>query len=142
MTGRPSTFTQEIADEICRRLANGESLRSICADQQGGWMPSETTVYRWLQEDDGFRDNYTGAREAQADHYFDQIVEIADSPTASIDPETGATVLNDVQRDRLRVDARKWVAARLAPKKYGEKLDLTHAGSITLKHEDALAALK
>ena len=120
MTGRPSDFTPEIANEICERLAKGESLRAICADDESGWLPTARTVHRWLTVEEewasAFRQQYAHAREAQADHYADEIVAIADG------------VVNDPQRDRLRVDARKWYASKLAPKKYGDKVALTGGG--------------
>lgn len=118
--GRPSDFTQEIADAICERLTEGESLRSICLSDD---MPSKGTVCRWLAKHDGFRDQYAHARELQADTLFDEIVDIADGKKAMLegcDP--------DVQRDRLAVDARKWMAGKLKPKRYGEKVVNEHSG--------------
>lgn len=106
-TGRPSDFTQEIADAICERLAEGESLRKICL---GDDMPNKATVFRWLGLHQSFSDQYARAREEQAETLADEIVEIADGNKDS-----------DPQRDRLRVDARKWVASKLKPKKYGDK---------------------
>lgn len=72
---RPSTFTEEVAGLICERLADGESLRSICS-QEG--MPSKSMVFRWLAANEAFRDQYARAREAQADTLFDEILDIAD----------------------------------------------------------------
>lgn len=129
--GRPSDFSPEIANEICERLAKGESLRSITGADRDDFMPSETTVRRWLagNEDwnEQFRRQYAHAREAQADHYAEEIIDIADGvdqwrPT---DADMASAVVRDPQRDRLRIDARKWVASKLAPKKYGEKVALT-----------------
>jgi hypothetical protein len=122
----PFEFSQAIADEICERLSRGESLRKICGVDRDDFLPGQTTVFRWLSENDGFVKQYARARELQAEHYVDEIVEIADAPNATIDVETGAPVLSDPQRDRLRIDARKWVASKLAPKKYGDKL--AHVG--------------
>lgn len=110
---RPSSYSQELADIICDRIARGESLRAVC-ETEG--IPSKETVRNWLREDrEGFLAQYTRAREEQADHYADEIIEIADKA-------------NDAQLARLQVDARKWKASKLAPKRYGEKVDLTHAG--------------
>lgn len=89
-------------------------------------MPHRATVMRWLESNEAFREQYARAREAQADHFVDEIIEIADSPNATTNPQTGEVEARDPQRDRLRVDARKWVASRLAPKKYGDRI--THAG--------------
>lgn len=128
--GRPSSYTEALAEEICERLSRGESLRSICADQEGGWVPSETSVRRWLAGDEdwneAFRRHYACAREMQADHYAEEIIEIADAPNASVDAN-GEPVLRDPQRDRLRIDARKWYASKLLPKKYGDAVQLKHA---------------
>lgn len=73
--GRPSIFSEELADEICERIADGESLRSICRDDE---MPSKATVFRWLAEKQDFQDQYTRAREAQADSLVDDMLDIAD----------------------------------------------------------------
>lgn len=127
MTGRPSAFTQEVADEICSRIAKGESLRSVCADEESGWLPAQSTVYEWLKANKDFSEQYARAREAQADHYVDEIVSIADQPNIRTEAD-GTVVASDPQRDRLRVDARKWVAAKLAPKKYGDKVALVGGG--------------
>lgn len=127
-TGRPTDFSPEIANEICERLMKGQSLRFICRDEEGGWIPSERTIYRWLETNEPFRQQYAHAREVQADTLVDQIVSIADgediNPDAS-DGEKAAAMVRDAARDRLRMDARKWVASKLAPKKYGEKVALT-----------------
>lgn len=111
--GRPSSYSQKIADDICERLANGESLRRICLTPN---YPNQATVFRWLASNTEFRDQYAHAREAQADVLADEIVDIADGKRAEY--EGGAA---DVQRDRLAMDARKWVAAKLKPKVYGDK---------------------
>ncbi|HDR9164856.1 TPA: terminase small subunit protein [Burkholderia vietnamiensis] len=121
--GRPSGFTEEIADVICERLAGGESLRAICRDDG---MPSTSMVFRWLSEFSSFRDRYARAREAQADALFDEILEIADETAFDTEiTESGSRPNSEwIARSRLRVDARKWMASKLAPKKYGEKLEL------------------
>ena len=128
--GRPSRYTEAIAVKICRRLAEGESLRKISKDTS---MPDKTTVLRWLaaKENAEFRTQYAHAREMQADALFDEALEIADE--ASEDWTTGkdgARILDHehVQRSRLRVDTRKWAASKLAPKRYGEKLQHTGDG--------------
>jgi hypothetical protein len=118
-------FTQEIADEICERLAKGESLRKICGAERDDFIPGQTTVFKWLAENEAFAKQYARARELQADRFVDEIIEIADSPNATVG-EGGEPILRDPQRDRLRVDARKWVASKLAPKKYGDKV--AHVG--------------
>lgn len=132
MTGRPSEFSQETADAICLRLANPESLRSICADEE---MPGRSTVFRWLQENESFRDQYTRARENQAEAIFDEMLEIADDgefdyETKKRDDGSEYEAVNHdhIQRSKLRIEARKWVLGKLAPKKYSEKQQVEHSG--------------
>lgn len=121
--GRPRIYTEQIANEICERIANGESLRAICTDSA---MPSRETVRVWLLEMSDFSAQYARAREQQADHYVDEMIEIADNTL-----EDSAAV----QKAKLRVDARKWAVEKLAPKKYGtNRHDVTSSdGSMTPK---------
>ncbi|WP_412474605.1 terminase small subunit protein [Rhizobium sp. WW22] len=129
MTGRPSEFTSEIADEICERLAEGNSLRSICEADE---MPSKTTVFRWLNAYPDFRDQYARAREVQADTLFDDILDIADDgqndwmEKRNADGENIGWMENGeaLRRSQLRIEARKWMAGKLRPKVYGDKLDI------------------
>lgn len=117
-------WTEAIEAEIWKRLGAGESMKSITSDKG---MPSTDTVYRRLQVDDAFRDSYTRAREVQADTIFEEILGIADDSAADFEIVDGVPKLNSdaVQRARLRIDARKWVAGKLRPKVYGEKIDAT-----------------
>lgn len=122
--GRPSDFTQEVADAICERIADGESLRSIC---QTEGMPSRMTVFRWLNDPErsSFRDQYARAREEQAEFYAESIIEIADEEAVTVkggEDEEVSVVFDAtaVARNRLRIDARKWYASKLAPKKFGD----------------------
>lgn len=123
--GRPSDYSQETIDIICQRLADGESLRKVCLDEA---MPGLSTVMRWLADESHakFREQYVRAREAQADKLADEILSIADDgQNDTYLTETGLATNHDViARSRLRVDARKWLASKMAPKKYGEKLEL------------------
>lgn len=131
------TFSQEVADRICERIADGESLRAICADEG---MPGKTTVFRWLGDDAAFRDQYARAREAQADAIFDDILEIADDArndwmvrAGGGDDDPGLAFNTEhVQRSKLRIEARKWMAGKLRPKVYGDKLDVEHSGGFTV----------
>jgi len=105
-------FTQDIFDALCERLAHGESLRAICKDAD---MPSTASVMRWVAESAELREQYARARELQAEHYVGEILEIADTT-------------DDPQKARLQVDARKWVASKLLPKVYGDKVSHEHGG--------------
>lgn len=143
--GRPSLYSEELADTICERIADGESLRSICS---GDDMPNKATVMRWLGANAEFSDQYARARDAQADSIFDEILDIADDArndwmkARGSDGEDERYVLNGehVQRMKLRIDARKWMASKLLPKKYGDRLDLNHSGSIDTMPEKAVDA--
>jgi hypothetical protein len=89
-------------------------------------MPTVATVYRWLLKDKIFCDMYARAREEQADTLSDEIMDIGEEvPMMVITDEDGKVTKRidpaGVNRNRLRVDARKWVAAKLKPRKYGDK---------------------
>lgn len=126
--GRPTKYTKKLAEEICVRLSGGESLRAICRDQA---MPNKATVMRWLQADrPGFREMYELALEARAEGLADEIIDIADEA----DKDTAHAV-------KVRVDARKWVAARLLPKKYGDVRRHEHSGEVSLNLSDVIDRL-
>lgn len=123
---RPLEFKQSVADIICDRLADGESLRAICEDDN---MPNRSTVFKWLGKIETFADQYARAREAQADAVFDEILSIADDGRndwmEKLDDAGYRENGEALRRSQLRIDARKWMAGKLRPKKYGDKLALT-----------------
>jgi len=119
--GRPSDYTDELAANICSRLASGEPLVRMCREEG---MPSVVTVYRWLASNVDFRNMYARAREDQADTLADEIAEIADTE-------------DDPNKARVRIDARKWVAAKLKPRKYGDKMALSGDPEQPIRHEFA-----
>ena len=132
MAGRPSKYTKEIATKICEGIISGQSVRSICENDE---LPSATTVFNWLASSkQPFLEQYTQAREIQAEIMADEILDIADDGTNDyVERETqkGTIVVCDqehINRSRLRVDARKWVASKLLPKKYGDKLEVGGQG--------------
>ena len=120
--GRPSDYTDDLALEICFRIVNGESLNRICKDDH---MPNVATVYRWLQKLEDFRNMYTRAKEDQADTLADEIQDISDEkPMMTIVTDDESVEKLDpvgINRNRLRIDARKWIAAKLKPRKYGDR---------------------
>ncbi len=127
--GRPSDYTQELADEICSQLADGVSLRTVCLPDS---MPDKATVFRWLRSKQEFCDQYEKAKAECADLFVEEIIEIADDGTndwmekQNKDGSTYEVVNSEhIQRSRLRVDARKWIASKLKPKKYGDKTVLS-----------------
>lgn len=130
-------FSQEVFDTICERLADGESLRSICSDDD---MPNKATVFRWLGSDENLSDQYARARESQADAIFDEILDIADDARNDWmerggEDDAGYQANGEhIQRSKLRIDARKWMAGKLRPKVYGDKIQQEHTspdGSMT-----------
>lgn len=112
MIGRPSIFSAELSTTVLVRLAEGRSLRSVCADED---MPSLTTVMKWLREDDAFAQHYAGAREARAEVMFEELDEVSEDAASADNAVTVAGL-------RLKADNIKWKLARMSPKKYGDKL--------------------
>jgi hypothetical protein len=84
-------------------------------------MPGQTTVYRWLMENEEFREQYACARELQADTLFDECQDIADDGSNDYMGDDDKYNGDAVQRSKLRIDTRKWMAGKLRPKKYGDK---------------------
>ncbi len=120
-------YPLETRDEILRRIADGESLRAICRDDE---MPDRTTVENWLQSDAEFSAKYARAREAQADGILDGMADI----------EARVSV-GDLRPDAARVvlESQRWRAEKLKPKVYGSKTSVEHSGSIhTEKSDDQL----
>ena len=89
-------------------------------------MPGHTTVYEWLLARPDFADRYARARDEQADTLADEIIAIADEPPAEVVDDKGISRTDSgwVTWQKNRVDARKWVAAKLKPKKYGDRQTL------------------
>lgn len=132
--GRPTLYNQEIADLICEKIIEGESLRNICKADD---MPNCSTVFRWMISHDDFCKQYDKAKVEQAEMLADEIISIADEEHTVIKSQEGKDIevtydSTAVARNRLRVDARKWVASKLKPKKYGDKIDHEVTGSVTL----------
>lgn len=111
MAGRSSSFTQDVADIICKRLAEGESLRQICKDVG---LPDRVTVIRWKNDNAIFRHQYARARDDQADAYFDRAL-------------SEAIEARDAQLGRLAYDALRWAASKLKPGTYGDKIQHANA---------------
>ena len=133
---RPTVYRQEVADEICQRMASGESLRSICRDSG---MPGESTVRSWsLANVEGFSAHYARARENQAHSLAEELLEIADDGSNDWmernDPDNPGWQVNGehLQRSRLRFDARKWLASKIMPKVYGERITQEIEGDLNI----------
>lgn len=133
MTGRPTDYSEEIADLICHELMLGASLNAIC--QRPG-MKDMSTVLRWLQIHEPFAAKYARAREIQAEVRADEIGEIADNPqmgetrTYKGDGTVEVKEGDMLEHRKLRIATRQWYAEKLRPKVYGNKLGVEHSGSI------------
>lgn len=114
--GRPSTFTEELGEEIVARYVRGRTLTDISRDDD---MPELSTIYRWKERFPAFGDALDHARGAHADSLAGQIIDIADT---ELDP----------QKARNRIEARKWLAAKFRPDRFGERLDLNVNGTISV----------
>lgn len=132
-----SSYTPELAAEICERLSAGESLRTICHDLH---MPHRATVHRWIADNtEGFCDQYARAKDVGLDNLADELLAIADDGSndwmEKNDPDNPGYQLNGEHssRSKLRVDARKWYLSKLAPKKYGESQRIEHSGKLSLE---------
>jgi hypothetical protein len=128
--GLTTQWTEQLVDDICDHLASGKSLLEV--GKLKGY-PSSATMYRQMMADEAFAARIARAREAQQDHEADLCVQMADSAT----PE-------DWQQVKLRIWARQWRAAKLAPKRYGEKQTLEHTGANggPVQYNDSEAAAK
>lgn len=133
--GRPTTFSQELANEICLRIAEGESVRRIIESKN---MPSSSTIYRWLLDEEKklFWEQYARARNMQAEIMFEELLDIADDGSNDyMTISKGKTEYNVEDREvtnrsKLRVETRKWYLSKVLPKKFGDKVDVTSGGEI------------
>jgi hypothetical protein len=136
MTGRPSGYTPEIADAICERIASGESLLSICRDEA---MPSKFAVLKWLGKHDDFATQYARARELGMEARAHEIEEIAETPVIGVvrtikpDGSVEEKQADMIEHRKLQIDTKKWLLSKLAPKKYGDKLQLAGDGGGPLR---------
>jgi hypothetical protein len=136
LPGRPQTYTEQLGNEICEWLSLGRSLTSFCK-QDGN--PTYPTIMRWLWKGskwyrEEFLKSYMAAREQQAQCLVDSIIDISDDGTndfMELEDKSGKKYIKVdqeyVQRSRLRVESRKWIAAHLLPRKYGDnsKVEVT-----------------
>jgi hypothetical protein len=109
---------EDIFNVICDRGSKGESLRKILESKD---MPSSQTFYIWLDDDEEKSKRYARACADRADKLFEEILTISDDDE---DDEKAFVGVNHIQRDKLRIDARKWVLSKMQPTKYGDKLQV------------------
>jgi hypothetical protein len=124
-----SKYTPELFEKICEEIAtSSKSTRSICV---ANGITSQA-MYRWLEQDAELRDKYVRAKEEQVEFMVDEMLEIADDGTNDYmtiekgDKQYNVEDREVTNRSRLRIDTRKFIASKLKPKKYGDKLDVEH----------------
>ena len=138
--GRPTLYTEKLADNICEMLASGTSMRTISLDEN---MPCCSTMFKWIRENEEFSQQYAIAKQECADALVEEILDIADDGTNDWmeahgkDGDNVGWKINgeSMQRSRLRVDTRKWIASKMKPKKYGDKLfqETKHSGTVGMR---------
>ena len=113
--------------EICSYISEGKSVSNACIKAK----LTKSTYLRWISENDQYEIHHSTAMQDRADSMFEDILKICDSTEDDIIiNEDGNPIINHnvIQRDRLRIDARKWILAKMVPKKYGDKVDVTSGG--------------
>jgi hypothetical protein len=117
-----------IFNHVCSEIEKGRALRNVLKDEN---MPSTSTFYQWLDNNEDKAKQYARATEIRAEIIFDDILNIADdnvNDTYTNDDGVELTNHDVIQRARLKIDARKWVLSKLNPKKFGDKTDITSGG--------------
>ena len=126
--GRPPKYTPSLASALLDLISNGKSLRKACKEPG---MPSRDVVNNWLRDNSVFQDQYARACQERADALVDEAYDIIDDASADYTfDEDGVPRVNheNINRSRARMDLRKWHAARMAPKKYGDRIMQEHSG--------------
>lgn len=140
----PKEFSQEMADTICGRLSKGESLKSICRSPE---IIGIDIVFKWINSNPAFHDQYARARRTQADVLFDEMLYIANSTQRGVKTTTKGDVIETVEADmiehrRLQIETRKWLIGKMAPKKYGERASVDATVTVVgVKAVDEVAGL-
>ena len=127
--GRPSTYSAELAKEICDTISSSSKGTKTLCKENPHW-PSQATLFTWLKNHEEFSEQYARSKQAQIELLVDEILEIADdSSNDCVVNEQGIPVFSNavLTRAKLQIDTRKWLACKLLPKVYGNKLESTHA---------------
>jgi len=123
--GRPSKYTQELGAQICFELSQGKSLRTVCLND---WCPDGATIFRWLADNQTFREQYARATEERTEAHSEMLLEIGDDAIEAAhesDPKAANAVVSGF---KLKADNIKWSMSKMKPKKYGDKIDMTTNG--------------
>jgi hypothetical protein len=121
--GRPSKWTQEIEDEICMRLSQGEPLRAICRTEG---FPEWVTVYSWMETRDGFSERVALARENGVEAIAQDTLAMIDAEPRYVEDSKGGTRIDPgyVQWMKLRTEQRMKLLACWSPNRYGARVQL------------------
>lgn len=124
--GRPSKFTDAVWQRILDEVASGKSVREVCLDKA---MPATRSVWKWMHLDPDLREQFDRAKAEQLEDVMDQLLALCDDLPDNPDP-------GQVAKRKLQVNTRQWVASKLLPKKYGERVqqDVT----VSVDHESVL----
>jgi hypothetical protein len=132
-----SVYSEALAQEICDRLAEGESLNEIC---RSPGMPTDQTVLNWVDEDrDGIARRYARARSRGFEKLANEVLLISDAPCEGPNGYADNAL---VQKQRLQVDSRKWLLSKMLPKIYGDKIELSGDASAPLIQRIELVAVR
>lgn len=133
--GQPTKYSEEIAARICAEMAEGRSMRSICQDDD---MPALSTVFLWLSKHEEFSEQYARAMDMRSQAMFEDMQEIADNARLDyMETKKGLVLVKEaVMRSKLRIEARQWMLQRMAPKKYGDKMQVETRQDITHHYTD------
>jgi hypothetical protein len=128
--GKPSDFDESLLVKILQDIANGKTVKAACEDNDG---PDVSTLRRWTYDDtEGFAARFTRARELGIHAMIDECIEISDETSRdTVAGKDGEEVANHewISRSRLRVDTRKWLASKIVPKIYGDKVQTELTGA-------------
>ena len=134
----PAAEWSAAIDEILSAIATTpKSLKSICEDIESA--PTAKTFWKWMETDEDLRERYARAKSAQLEVLADQLVDLADQDrvcekvTIKADGSRVVVFLDQVERTRVQIDTRKWLLAKLNPKKYGDKIQQEHSGEVAIK---------
>jgi hypothetical protein len=124
--GRPTIYTAQLADQICKEIAQSEKgLHRL--HRELDWFPDPSTIMDWLSDKPEFSSQYARAKSLQADFMGDSLLPIADD-TSNDELITKNGVVENrefVNRSKIRIETRMWLMERLAPKKYGKQIEDT-----------------
>lgn len=149
--GRPTNYTIELAHEICKVVATtSKGIKALCRDNPT-W-PNPDTIFSWIIQLKEFSDQYARAKRIQIEVMIDEVLEIADDTSSDTVISEGKTTTDHehINRSKLRIDTRKWLASKLCPRLYGDKdehvnlkfpTDITDSSSLIKMSSEVFRAL-